>query len=65
MSKLEKNNPGAAINRKKEIGEILDGINDYNKHLKLEEQGLFSLGYYHQRQATFTNSDNKDTEQRE
>ncbi len=65
LSKLEKNNPGAATNRKKEIGEILDGIDDYNKHLTLEEQGLFSLGYYHQRQATFTKTDNKNTEQGE
>ncbi len=65
LSKLERDMPGAATNRKKEIGEILDGIDDYNKHLTLEEQGLFSLGYYHQRQARFNDSEKSDTEQGE
>ena len=63
LSKLEKEKPGVATNRKKDIGEILDGIENYDKHLSLEKQGLFSLGYYHQRQATFTKSEKKDTEQ--
>ncbi len=65
LSKLERDMPGAATNRKKEIGGILDGIDDYNKHLTLEEQGLFSLGYYHQRQARFNDSEKSDTEQGE
>ncbi len=62
LSKLERDMPGAATNRKKEIGEILDGIDNYNKHLTLEEQGLFSLGYYHQRQARFNDSEKSNTE---
>lgn len=65
LSKLEKEKPGAATNRKKDIGEILDGIDNYDKHLSLEQQGLFSLGYYHQRQATFSKSDKQNTEQGE
>ncbi|HID05924.1 MAG TPA: type I-C CRISPR-associated protein Cas8c/Csd1, partial [Armatimonadetes bacterium] len=63
LSKLAKDKPGAATNRKKDIGEIVEGIDDYSKHLSLEEQGLFSLGYYHQRQATFSKSESQETEQ--
>ena len=35
------------------IGEVADGINELPKHLSLEEQGLFTLGYYHQRNALY------------
>jgi CRISPR-associated protein Csd1 len=44
------------------IGEIIDLLeadNDpYPAHLTPEEQGLFILGYYHQRQARFKKKDN-------
>lgn len=36
------------------IARILDGLNDYPSHLHLEDQGLFSLGYYHQRTDLWT-----------
>lgn len=36
------------------IGEIMGGLTDFPKHLSLPEQGRFALGYYHQRQASFT-----------
>jgi CRISPR-associated protein Csd1 len=35
----------------KRIEEVLGGIDSFPAHLNLEEQGLFVLGYYHQRQA--------------
>lgn len=31
------------------IGEIMDGLEDFPKHLVLQDQGRFALGYYHQR----------------
>jgi CRISPR-associated protein Csd1 len=37
----------------KEIGEVLDAVQSFPSHLSLEEQGLFALGYYHQRQEYF------------
>jgi len=37
----------------KEIGEVLDAVENFPPHLSLEEQGLFALGYYHQRQEYF------------
>lgn len=39
-----------------EIGKIMDGIdlsNNFPAHLSLEDQGVFVLGYYHQRQTFF------------
>jgi CRISPR-associated protein Csd1 len=48
---------GRKVNRDKLIQEILDDI-EANKgfpaHLTLEDQGMFTLGYYHQRKALFT-----------
>ena len=37
----------------KEIGEVLDAVQLFPAHLSLQEQGLFALGYYHQRQEYF------------
>lgn len=39
------------------IQEILGPITRFPSHLSLEEQGLFTLGYYHQRQDFFTKKD--------
>lgn len=35
------------------ISEVMDGIDTFPSHLNLEEQGIFILGYYHQRQDFF------------
>ncbi len=37
----------------KEIGNVLEAVPSFPSHLSLEEQGLFALGYYHQRQEYF------------
>lgn len=36
------------------IGEVLEPVVDFPKHLSLPEQGRFALGYYQQRQFFFT-----------
>lgn len=54
LSKLE--NRGRAVNLEKIVGEIVDGINNFPAHLQLQEQGLFAVGYYHQRQDFFKKS---------
>lgn len=36
------------------IAEIILEITDFPSHLSLEDQGLFAIGYYHQRQDRFT-----------
>ena len=37
----------------KMIAEVLDDIDSLPRHLSLEDQGLFTVGYYHQRNALF------------
>jgi CRISPR-associated protein Csd1 len=43
------------------IQEIVGPITRFPSHLNLEEQGLFTLGYYHQRQDFFTKKDDAVT----
>jgi CRISPR-associated protein Csd1 len=43
----------------KNIEEIVQDINEFPAHLNLDDQGLFALGYYHQRQAFYTKPDEK------
>jgi CRISPR-associated protein Csd1 len=47
-------NVGERINFEKLIGEIMNDISDFPTHLKLEDQGRFAIGYYHQMQNFFT-----------
>ena len=54
---IGKLNPGRAVQMEKLLGEIMDGLDDFPRHLPLPEQGRFALGYYHQRQAFFTKSE--------
>jgi CRISPR-associated protein Csd1 len=42
------------------IAGIVDGIDSFPSMLTLEEQGRFALGYYHQRQAFFRSSKDKE-----
>ena len=42
------------------LGEIIGNITDFPSHLSLHEQGLFSIGYYHQRQAFFAKTEDKE-----
>jgi CRISPR-associated protein Csd1 len=47
-------NVGERVNFEKLIGEIMNDIIDFPTHLKLEDQGRFAIGYYHQIQKFFT-----------
>ena len=51
ISKLDKR--GRAVNLEKRIGEIMEGIGDFPAQLRIEDQGRFAIGYYHQRQGFF------------
>ena len=51
LSRLE--NRGRAVNLEKRIGEIMEGIGDFPPQLRIEDQGRFAIGYYHQRQDFF------------
>ena len=60
-SHLKKLSIGRGIWFEKLLGEVLGPIADFPKHLTLQDQGRFALGYYHQRQAFFTKSDDTST----
>lgn len=54
LNKLKNTNKGSAINLEKRLGQALQLINKFPTTLSLEQQGEFSLGYYHERQSFFT-----------
>jgi CRISPR-associated protein Csd1 len=61
LSKIE--NRGLAINLEKEIEQIANGLDHFPPLLTLEEQGLFALGFYHQRAAFYTPKHKKEEEE--
>lgn len=57
---LAKLDEGPKVYKEKLVQEIVDGIDHFPSHLSLEDQGMFALGYYHQRKAFFTKSERTD-----
>jgi len=49
LGKLQRNRAGAYVALQGRLEEILGHIQNFPRTLTLEEQGLFALGYYHQR----------------
>lgn len=49
LSKLERDRPGIAFLLQQRLEEIMSGIDTFLPTLTLEQQGLFALGFYHQR----------------
>lgn len=58
LGKLEK---GKRVFREKQIQEICGRLGDFPAHLSLRDQGLFAIGYYHQRQDFFTKKSDRDS----
>lgn len=56
-------NPRFAYITDKRIEEIMGGIQEFPAHLSLDDQGLFALGYYHQRQDFFKKLAEQEEEQ--
>lgn len=44
---------GRVVEFERLLGEIMGNLKDFPSHLDIHQQGLFALGYYHQRQAFF------------
>ena len=57
FGKLRREKTGLGVIREKLIQEISAGLRDFPRVLDLESQGLFALGFYHQRQAFFTKAE--------
>ena len=57
---LAKLNGGLKVRREQLIQEILASVQEFPPQLNLRRQGLFAIGYYHQRKDFFTK---KETDQ--
>ncbi|MGC9259440.1 MAG: type I-C CRISPR-associated protein Cas8c/Csd1 [Phycisphaerae bacterium] len=64
ISKLENDKPGMATNIKKDIEDLCSKVKDFPHLLKLDEQGKFALGFYHQR-AEYRRQGEANRERRE
>jgi len=51
LSKLDSDRKGLRIWLEKQLEEIIAGVATFPAHLPIEEQGMFAIGYYHQRMA--------------
>lgn len=60
LSKVGKQSPGRRVNLEKKIGDIMasmsPGEDPFPANLPTEDQALFGLGYYHQRNVFFSSS---------
>jgi CRISPR-associated protein Csd1 len=54
---------GYKVNRERLVQEIMGKLQGMPAHLALEGQGLFAIGYYHQRQDFFTKKDKPESPQ--
>jgi len=54
LSKLRREKPGLHVVRERLVQEILGSLDSFPRTLNLEDQGLFAIGFYHQRQDFFT-----------
>lgn len=61
FTKLKHEKPGLAVNLDKELQELCKGIeiDRFPAIFKLEEQGQFAIGYYHQKQKQFAETTKK------
>lgn len=62
LAKLRKQKPGYYTNLEKKLQEVVSDLSEFPKVLSLEEQGLFALGYYHQKQERFQKQERKEEE---
>ncbi|MBA2673043.1 type I-C CRISPR-associated protein Cas8c/Csd1 [Ramlibacter sp.] len=54
LGRLRKDKPGMAVNLERDIRDIVDGLQEQlPRSLRIEDQGRFAIGYYHQSQARF------------
>ena len=59
MAKME---TGQKVFYEKLLGEAINKLDGFVRHLNLEDQGLFAVGYFHQRQSLFTSKKKKEGE---
>lgn len=63
LGKIRKDKPGLAVKLERQIGEVIDLLTvGMPKSLRIEAQGRFAIGYYHQNRNLFRKSDTTDKE---
>ena len=65
LDKLRRTRGGRATNLDRKITQIMGRIGDFPKTLRPNEQALFALGFYHQRDHIMTSSDNGEDDDSE
>ena len=61
----KKDKGGIAHSIENEISQIIGGLGDtFPRSLRIEEQGRFAIGYYHQSQTRFAKKDSADNEEK-
>lgn len=62
LSRLRKDKAGMAVNLDKDLGEIIAKLPEtFPRHLSIDEQGRFAIGYYHQKQSYFAKKETAET----
>ena len=62
LSRLRKDKAGMAVNLDKDLGEITAKLPEtFPRHLSIDEQGRFAIGYYHQKQSYFAKKETAET----
>lgn len=56
-------NVGQKVNFERALGEIVDAVPAFPSHLKMDDQGQFAIGYYHQRQDFFTKHEKSEKQE--
>lgn len=62
LSNYGKEKQGLKTVREKELGEIINAMDAFPTHLTLEEQTLFAIGYYHEKQSFFEKNNKSEGE---
>lgn len=63
LAKLERDNRGAWFGIQKRLEEVQANLTGFPKTLTLEQQGLFALGYYHERARRWTKAEGSETDE--
>lgn len=62
LSRLRKDKGGMAVNLDKDLGEIIANLpENFPRHLSIDEQGRFAIGYYHQKQSYFAKKETTES----
>jgi CRISPR-associated protein Csd1 len=57
---LAKMEPRQKVYYERQLGEVMNKLDGFASHFPLEDQGLFAVGYFHQRQDLFTSKKDKE-----